>query len=234
MSVVDKIGKLTKQLFPNGRAFKIADDSYKLKFYNALSLSRAQCYADMLSTLDSALPDNDNFSEDDATSWERRLGLITNPLVSLANRKLAIIRKMNHPGTIPARENYRFLEKQLQDAGFDVYVYENRFDDGMGGYITRTPEDVTGGSASVVQHGDIQHGDSQHGTGVWDLIVNYLDEEQDFVFNIGVNLRSTFFIGGSPLGTFANVDANRKNEFRQLVLRTKPVQTVAFNLVTYI
>ncbi len=234
MSIVSKIQKLTSQLFPTGRAFRIFDSSYKKKLYNALSLSRAQAYADGLSTLDSALPDNDNFTADDATSWERRLGLITNVSVSLDDRKLAIIRKMNHPGTIPARENYRFLEKQLRDAGFDVYVYENRFDDGMGGWTQKTPGEVTGDVGLVVQYGDSQYGDSQYGTGFSDLIVNYLDESLDRVFNIGGNLRSTFFIGGAYLGDFADVPLIRKNEFRQIILRTKPVQTVGFLFINYV
>lgn len=234
MTIAERILKLGRQLFPTGRAFKISEDAYKKKLYKALSLSRAQCYTDGISTLDSAIPDNDNFTADDATSWERRLGLISNPMVSLADRKLAIIRKMNHPGTIPARENWRFLEKQLRDAGFDVYVYENRFSDGMGGYITRTPEDVTGDMPPSVQYGDAQYGDFQYGSGAWELAVNYLDEDLDRIFNIGANLRSTFFIGGPYVGDFANVEGNRKNEFRQLILRTKPVQTVSYLFINYV
>ncbi len=234
MTIEEKILKLSKQLLPSGRAFKVPIGGDFEKLLKGLAASEARAWDDALSTLDSALPDNDNFTEDDATSWERRLGLITNELVPLADRKLAIIRKMNHPGTIPARSNYRFLEKSLQDAGFDVYVYENRFDDGMGGYITRTPEDVTGSIGPIVQHGDIQHGDAQHGTTLWDLCVNYIDESVDAVFNIGTDLRSTFFIGGPYVGDFANVDENRKEEFRQLILRTKPVQNVAYLFINYV
>src|SRR5687767_5121626 len=114
MSVIEKIITLTKQLYPTGRAFRVAVDSYKLRLHNALAISEAQAYADALSTLDSALPDNDDFTEEDAAAWEHRLGLISNELVPLETRKAAIIRKMNHPGTVPARQHYTYLESQLQ------------------------------------------------------------------------------------------------------------------------
>lgn len=231
----EKILSLTKQLYPTGRAFKMPKLGYLDKFHNALAVSENQAYVDAVSILNSILPDNDGFTEDDATAWERRLGLITNTSVSLADRKLAIIRKINHPGTIPARQNYLYLQGQLQAAGFDVYVYENRFPDGFGGYETENPLTLSGGVGGVsFQHGDRQHGDFQHGGGFGNIVANYIDEDIDFLFDVGSNLKSTFFIGGTPIGTFANVPASRKAEFRQLILKIKPVQTVAFLFINYI
>lgn len=231
----EKIVSLTKQLYPTGRAFKMPKFGYLDKLHNALAESENQAYSDAVSILNSMLPDNDGFTADDATDWERRLGLITNESVSLADRKLAIIRKINHPGTIPARQNYLYLQGQLQAAGFDVYVYENRFPDGGGGYETYNPLTVSGGAGSFAyQHGDLQHGDFQHGAAFQNICVNHIDEAEDWLFNIGSNLKSTFFIGGTPIGTFANIDANRKREFRQLILKIKPVQTVAYLFVNYI
>lgn len=234
MAVVDKILKLTRQLYPTGRAFKMPFDGVFEKMHKGLAQSEARVYNDAVSILNSALPDNDDFDEEDATDWERRLGLITNDLVPLADRRLAIIRKMNHPGTIPARSNFIFLEKQLQDAGFDVYVYENIFDDGMGGYITKTPEEVTGDIAPEFQLADAQLGDYQLGENIWDIIANYIDEELDRVFNVGLNLRSTFFIGGPYVGEYANVDEERREEFRQIILRTKPTHNVGYLFINYV
>lgn len=234
MTVEEKLLKLTKQLYPTGRAFRLTEGSYKERLHKALLKSEARAYADCVSILNSALPDNEDFTTQDASQWEHRLGLITNDAVSLEERMAGIRRKMNHPGTIPARQHYLYLESQLQAAGFDVYVYENRFPDGLGGYTTKTPEDFTGSTSNVVQHGDIQHGDAQHGTGSWNLIVNNLDETLDQTFNIGSNLRSTFFIGGPYEGEYASVDDNRKLEFRQLILRIKPVQTVGYLLINYV
>src|SRR6478736_6437530 len=161
MTYLSKIKKLTQKLFPTGRAFKMPVGGYFDLLTDALTESEARAYADALSTLDSALPDNNNFTESDATSWETRLGLPTNISIPLADRKLAIMRKMNHPGTVKARENYRFMESQLQAAGFDVYVYENRFDDGLGGWETMSPTDF---SSEAYPSADVQLGDAQLGT----------------------------------------------------------------------
>jgi hypothetical protein len=236
MILADQLMKLTRQFFPTGRAFNVKEGSFKFRLHRALDLSMAQAIDDAKSILDSVLPDNANFTVEDARQWEHRLGLITNELVSLDNRKAAIERKMNHPGTISARQHYLYLQGQLQAVGFDVYVHENRFPLGGGAYETKTPEEVTGGSApKQLQHGNPpQHGDGQHGDGSWNLVVNNLDEDLDSTFNIGSNLKSTFFIGGPYVGDYADVDANRKLEFRQMILKIKPVQTVGFLFINYI
>lgn len=235
MTLVERILQLTKTLYPTGRAFRMRENGVLWKLHRALAQSEARFYLDAVSTLDSALPDNDNFTVDDAQAWERRLGLITNGAVPLADRKLAIIRKMNHPGTVPARENWRFLQKTLRDAGFDVYVYENRFSDGMGGYTTQNPLTLSVGVGGISpQYGDFQYGDQQYGLYYGNLVVNFLDEIEDSQFDVGGSLKSTFFVGGPYVGQFANVDADRKLEFRQMILRTKPVQTVGYLFVNYI
>lgn len=235
MAVIDQIKKLKRQLFPTGLAFKFPDFGYADGLQSAFSVSEAQAYSDALSILDSILPDNDNFTDEDATAWEIRLGLIVNPAVPLVDRKLAIKRKMNHPGGIPARQNYRFLERELRAAGFDVYVYENRFATYPDGYDVINPLTASGGVGVVYsRHGLIRHGrPSRHGGHYQNIVVNHIDEATDWAFDIGTNFRSTFFIGYTPFGTFANVDSDRKNEFRQLILRVKPVQTVGFLLVNY-
>lgn len=233
MDYLERIKKLAKALYPTGRAFKINPDGNFDKLISGLAASENRAYQDALSILDSALPDNANFDADDATAWEIRLGLIVNESLDIETRKLAIQRKMNHPGDIPARQNYRFLERELRAAGFDVYVYENRFDDGMGGLETRSPE-VVSGLSTTVQHGDVQHGDVQHGTGVFEMVVNNIEASRDATFNLGGSLRSTFFVGGTPIGTYANVDADRKDEFRQLILRVKPTQTIGFLFVNFV
>lgn len=235
MTTLEKIKKLTRQLYPTGRAFRMKEGGVLDKLHLGLAKSEARAWDDAISILDSTLPDNDNFTADDATAWERRLGLITNGAVPLADRKAAILRKYNHPGTVPARNNWRFVEKQLRDAGFNVYVFENRFSDGMGGYVTVNPLTLTGGAGAVsVQHGQIQHGQAQHGGGYGHKVANSIYRSIDAYFATGNNLKSTFFIGGPYVGTFANVDADRETEFRQLILRAKPVQTVAFLFVNYI
>lgn len=231
----ENIKALTKQLLPTGRAFKAPLGGWLDGLITALALSEARAYSDALSTLYAILPDNDNFTEEDAAEWEYRLGMIVSPNVPLEARKLAIRRKMNHPGDIPARQHYLYIEGQLQAAGFDVYVFENVFPDGGGGFEPHTIFSIIGSSGiDDFQHGDAQHGDGQHGGAYSNIIANYVDEEQDSLFYIPTDLKATFFIGGTPLGTYANVDADRKDEFRQLILKLKPVQMVGYLLVNYV
>src|SRR5688572_11845637 len=127
MEILDKIKSLTKQLYPTGRVFKMPVGGFFEKLHNGLAESENRAYEDAVSILDSALPDNDKFTSADASSWEKRLGLITNTSVSLDDRKLSIIRKMAHPGSVKGRQHYLYLQGQLQAAGFDLNVYENRY-----------------------------------------------------------------------------------------------------------
>ena len=234
MSDEDKILKLAKMLLPTGRAFKMPPGGDMDKLYRALAASEARALTDARSILSSILPDNDGFTADDASDWERRLGLIDGTGVALADRKLAIKRKMNHPGDIPARQNYLYLEGQLQAAGFDVYVHENRFDVYPDSYETHNPITDYGAPASYRQYGQFQYGQVNYGAYYANIVVNFIEEEMDVGFRLGDNLRSTFFVGGQTVGTFANVDTLRKDEFRQLILKIKPVQTVGFLFINYV
>lgn len=234
----EKFIKLSKILYPSGRAFRMPSRGELEKLHLGLSVSEKRAWDDALGVLDSILPDNDNFTTDDASDWERRLGMITNTMIPLADRKLAIKRKMNHPGDIPARQNYMYLEGQLQAAGFtNLFVYENRFALYPTGYETRSPLVVGGGvGAKTFRHGQRRHGQFRHGT-IYDptkRVVNYIEEDRDALFDVGLNLRSTFFVAGNPINSFPNVLASRKDELRQLILRIKPVQTVAYLLFNYV
>lgn len=236
--VGDQLKALTAQLYPSGRAFNIPPGSDKEKLIEALLASEERFWDDAISTFDSVLPDNDNFTSDDATAWDIRLGLPVNSLVSLVDRKLSIQRKINHPGTIKTRQNYLYLQQQLQDAGFNVYVYENRFPLGYG-YYTKTPTEFSTTRpfpTNLIRHSSsLLHGSaySVHGYHWYsNKIVNSTDENIDDPFVVASN-RFTFFIGGIAPGVWATVDANRKEEFRQLVLKIKPVQTIAYLLIDF-
>jgi len=233
VTTFDQIKALSRSLYPRALAFRGPADGWREALHAGLAVSEARAYGDALAILDSVLPDNPNFTADDATDWERRLGMIPST-ASLADRMAAIRRKMNHPGGIKARQHYLYIEGQLQAAGFNVWVHENRFWNGTS-YDTQDPVTVFGGSGLLDnQHGDWQHGDIQHG-GKWkDIIANHIDLQRDQTFSTGSSLRATFFICGQTLGTPAYIPANRLAEFRQLVLKLKPVQCVAFNFIIYL
>jgi uncharacterized protein YmfQ (DUF2313 family) len=235
MATLDQIMTLTKQLLPTGRAWWMPARGPFERLMTGLQLSESRAYDDARSILDSIFPDNNNFTADDATAWETRLGLVSNQLVALSDRKMAIQRKMNHPGSVAPRQNYRYLEGQLRDAGFDVHVYENRFADYYQGYVTKTPTQFSTLPYPLrsVQYGEVQYGNGNYGLDYSNKIANSINESIDNAFLIGTDFRSTFFIGGSTPGSWAIVDVNRKTEFRQLVLKIKPVQTVAFLLINF-
>ena len=235
MTIAEKIMTLTKQLLPTGRAWRMPIGGWFEKLMKGLQASESRAYEDGVAIFDSALPDNDNFTSDDATAWERRLGIVSNKLVALPDRKLAITRKIAHPGLIPARQNYLYLQGQLQQAGFDVYVYENRFPDYYAGFVTKTPNEFSllPFQLSKLRHGQARHGERNHGVIINNKVVNFVDETLDYTFNNGPTFRSSFFIGGATPGTWAIVDAARKDELRELVLRLKPRQMVAYLLITF-
>ena len=218
---LDNIKKLKRQLFPTGRAFNFPVDGELDKFISALNESEKRAIDDAYSVLYQILPDNDEFTAEDASKWEIRLGMINGSLLTLAERKSAIIRKMNHPGDIPARQSWDYLQQSLQAAGFDVYVHEN---------LSETP--ILG---TVVQLNQIQCGQYNLNYAPYLFkVVNSLDVAIDSQFVVSTDYRSTFVIGGAVFGTSADVSALREKEFRQLILKIKPVQTVGFLYINYI
>ena len=161
--IADKILKLTRQLYPTGRAWKLPFNGYFETLHKALALSEERAYNDAVSTLYSLLPDNPNFTTADATDWERRLGLITNTTTALSIRMMAIKRKMQSPGANPAKGHYLHLQNQLQLAGFNVYVYENIIYNYPTGFSQYDPAAINPVILSAYEHGQKQHGDLVHG-----------------------------------------------------------------------
>lgn len=229
--------KLTKGLYPSGRAFRMPDNGAFKYFTIGYLVEVEKAYNNALAIQDGFIPDNDNFTEVDATFQERRFGLPVNEKTSLEDRKAALVRKMNHPGTIKTRQNWRYIEYQLRLAGFDVYVFENRFVNPSAppDYITKTPSEVAiSTSTNIVQHGQFRHGMAQHGTLYVYKIANSIYNSVDALFDTGDNLKSTFFISSAVLGVNAVIPEAREIEFRQLVLKLKPAQTVAFPFISFV
>jgi uncharacterized protein YmfQ (DUF2313 family) len=213
MIAINDILKLTKQLLPTGRAWKVPINGVFENLIKGLAESEVRAYNFALGTLDRILPDNDNFTAEDATEWERRLGLVQQPTyVSLTQRKAIILRKLQYPGNFLARQNYRYIEAQLQLAGFAVTVTEN-FD----------PDYIIG---VALQHSeDTEHGyDSEMGSTTVDLVAN--SAFQGELYDVS-----------SPLGCFiitGTISPNLITAFRKLILTLKPANTVAVLNVDYV
>lgn len=246
MLYINQIQTLFRQLMPTGRAFKGPVGGYLDKLNNALSISENKAYMDGLSTFDSMLLDSAEnittafisdatYGGTDASDWERRLGLIDGTGLPMASRVALILQQYNYPGTVLERDNYRFIQQQLQLAGFNVFVYENRFWNGSA-WITKDPVSILGSGLTANELADHQLGDAQLGGGYDNLVANSIDPEVDARFNVGQNLRSTFFIGGNNLflNPMAYVPLAQLQQFRQLILKLKLVETVAYLFVQYI
>lgn len=238
MTIAQTLQWLSQKLYPTGRVFRMPEGSIFYRLPRAINLQFARTYGDAVQILNDILPDNPSFTIDDAHDWYRRLGIYDSGSVPLADMKLAIAQKLSFPVTPLNKQNYLYIQGQLRAAGFDVYVYENRFPNGMGGYETRTPAQVLGASASIqAMYGFIQYGQTQYGRvspNQITKIANYIEEVKDASFNVGSNYRSTFYIAGATVDAFTTVPASRKIEFRQLTLKLKPAQTMGFLFVNYI
>lgn len=227
-NLTDIFAGLARQLYPNGRVWWLKNNSDFDLFHKAINRSFIRIVEQARLEIDGTLPDNDNFTERDATLWEFRLGLITNESLGIEQRRQAIRRKLAFPGNIAARQHPNYIEAQLQLAGFNVFVHENTIP-------YQTPQDVAAVNLNELQHGDpTQHGPSTlHGASNFEVIANSI--ERDETYSPGPdNLWATFFIGGENLGDTATVPESRIFEFRELVLKLKPAHTAAFTFINYV
>lgn len=224
-SLTDILGNLAIDLYPTGRAFTMQKEGIADKTHVALNRSFIRLINLGFGLFDSIIPDNLNFDADDCLLWEYRLGLRTNELLTVEQRKEAILRKMSRGRNVKSRQSLTYIQYQLRLAGFDVYVHENTIP-------YRSPEDIILGSTNIAQHGgNNQHGiGSQHGANSVQLIANLSTPNE--VFSVG-NLWASFFIGGTVLGNSANISPNRQEEFRELVLKLKPAHLVAYTFINF-
>lgn len=251
-NIEDKLLVLSRQLYPTGRAYKMPVGGNFEKLHKIMAVEQSKAFNDAISVLNSILPDNAEFNEVDADKLEFTLGIITNSSVPLETRKQAILRKLTQLVRKRAKGHYLHIQQQLQLAGFDVYVHENiPYQDpnfilhieGLGTHGEVEHGEVEHGDPfsynsdlfQFVEHGDLEHGEAQHGDFSFKhKVVNSLDNHADAAFLEGANYRAVIFIGGQVKGEFANVDASRELQFRQLILNLKHTQIVAYLLINYI
>ena len=219
--ILVRLKKATRQLFPTGRATGMIEGGVTEAFNEGLIKSENEVYLFDVGILDSLLPDNDNFTVEDADIWEIRLGIPFNPDATFADRKAAILRKLSHPGDILARQHYLYIEGQLQKSDFDVYCHEY-----PGGALPAAA--ILG----TTQHGNFRLGQALHAQDTFNIVANYSDEESDKYFTVN-DLQGAFFVGGAVYPNTANVPIERKIEFRELILRLKPAQTPVYLLINY-
>ena len=207
------------------------------RLMRALGIQFAIAWTAARGVSDAQLPDNLNFTIDDCNDWYRRLGIYNSGLLTRSQMIAGITQWWNHNNPPINCQNYLYIQNQLQLAGFNVNVYENRFPLG-GTYITKTVEQVLGTAVEESWLGGFYLGDAYLGTtylldGV-SIIANYLEDAQDASILV-TNLRSTFFIADpASITTFANIPTARHIEFRQLLMKLKPIHTIGYLFVNYV
>lgn len=227
-SELDIFNDLAKQLYPTGRAWYMPENGVWENFHTAINQSFIKLLEECNSLINGTFPDNSEFTTQDATLWEYRLGLITNESIDISVRIEAIKRKLGHPNNVKARQHPLFIQSQLQAAGFNVWVHENTIP-------YKNPQDVANVGLIATEHGDTtQHGVGvQHGGESFEIIANSIEEVESFAVG-NENLWATFFLGGEILGTLAEIPYSRLREFKELVIKLKPAHTAAFTFVNYI
>lgn len=250
---VDNLGNPFVQIIPG-------DSSDSRKFINAMLKSYERAYIDLRSLLNQTVADNEGFDAIDASNWERVFGLSNNGL-SIEDRRANILRRQSYPAGVAERGHYLLIQDELQKAGFDVYVHENRFPDGAGNWEVQNPDNT---GPQLEQFGLTEFGIGELGGEIsgldYTICANYIEESLDATFfeeesglnqfgesefgvgeletttsvNIDIQLRVTFFVGGEIYPSSATVPLDRKNEFRQLILKLKPAHTIAFLYINYV
>ena len=232
---VNELNDQVNLLYPTGRAWFLPENGAFRKFHEVINNALLKVKDFTKSTINSYLPDNDEFSVQDCEFWENKLGLISSNSLSLEKRKEIIYRKIAFPQNIKARQGLLYIQEQIDIYGFNVKIYENIFKDANGNYYHETPKNIILQAQLDTQHGPpTQHGlSTQHGQGLFDVIANNIDDE---VYSVGgdQNLWATFFIASKDsLFQGASVPLERKKEFKELILKLKPAHLVAFCLITY-
>ena len=221
LSSANDILKSKKQLLPTGRAFYVPVGGVFEKLLLGMADAESEALNEALSILDTIIPDNENFSADDAARWEQVLSIPTNELNSITDRMASIYRKMRFPSNAKGRQHKNYLEGQLKAANFNVKVYE--YGD-IKNYFTNKAHSL-----------DTLHSyDTTHGSGFAipfynEIVANYLDGSMETPITPTIeNLRNIFWIAGDTFDDFPNIPPYRLEEFRQIILTIKPLHTVAF------
>ncbi len=213
-----------------------ASGGFLYRLHRAIGASQIALWLANENIMDALLPDNPNFSEADAVDWYRRYGLYNSGSVSFTDMKAAISQRASWPVTPLNQRCAAFMTAQLQLAGFNVKVYQNKFWTGSA-YIAKTPGEVLGEPVSESFLGGFYLGDAELGSahlldGV-SLCVNYLEDALDEPFVVSNYNQSCFIADPASVTTFASVPAARHVEFRQLLLKLKSVKMAAFLFVNY-
>lgn len=240
-NTVDDFIKLERDLYPSGDAFAMPTGGELETMSRALAIEKVEVNDTATNVLDVIYPDNDNFTIQDANDWYVRLGIYNSGSVSLDDMKLAIAERLGRLNEQYYRQDHAYITSKLVAAGFNVKIYENRFDLGGGPHdlATQPPTAFLFGTFSLAEIGSCTFAETEFGVTydhiTFPKVVDHVQESRDAGFFVYPNMRSTFYVAApTAITDYADVPLARKDEFRQLLIQLKPAQTVGYLIVNYI
>ena len=209
--------------------------------------SLMQARADATNVLDVLMPDNPNFTIDDAHDWYRRLGIYDPYTLTLSQMKTAILQRMAWPVNPINQQTAAYIQSQLHAAGFtNCNVFANTFGAGGEAVSIGAVTGATGGSPTeiamcgMIECNDTQCGTIQGNSGTGEThrkVANYIEEVKDDYIIVGYpDYRSSFFIAYAMDGsawTASNVPLAQKQQLRQLILKLKSQQMVCWLIANW-
>ena len=208
--------KLKKQLLPTGRAFKVPVNGNFENLILGRGIKESEVYKDTIGILDSLIPDNNNFLDDDCSAWENSLSV--SPATLLADRKAAIYRKMQFPSNVRGRQHKNYLEYQLNQAGFICKVYEWL---DMSSFVTSTNHSLGTIHSNSTFHSSLTFPSYSQ------VVANFIEPEKETLITLNLdNTKNVFWISGLTFDYPLTITSDRISEFRHIILSIKPIQTI--------
>jgi len=240
MGFFDDIFRQKLSLLPTGRAFWTFPREIRNVFLRVMAKEDKRLVDDAETVKAGVVPEHNDFNTTHAKAWERALKLPISPNLTLSQRKAVIARKLNHPGDILGRGSSPYLNWTVQQAGFGVNLYRNRFDG-----EAKFPDEMVGNQ----YWDDTEYGEAQYGGYGVELIANHLEPKRDINDHFPNGLSDMYAIGRKAMraviyiaddlqfdnsgNAYAQIPLNRRTEFRNLILTVKPSRSIALCFVEY-
>lgn len=261
--VVDVPGVVSDFTDGQGNVF-VDGTSIGADFNTQILLAETQALSDFNDKMDQLLaqkyPDNPVFDQEDTENWERVFGISPADSMTLEERRQVVVAKQQYPNGVIDRGHWKFIQDQLQANGFDVYLHENRTEatefTTQCGISQCSDETQCGGFNYPTEVFEAVEPDPSY----TEYCANYLEPELDAtVFDPGggtycgsaqcgddtqcsdpvfedrnQQLSYTCFVSAATYPNKADVPLDRKNEFRELLLKLKPAHVVMILYINYI
>lgn len=212
-----------KILYPNGAAFKTLEGGFRSKVHESVDYALNEFFEIKDSFFNGLYPDNDLITVEEVDFLSYIYGLEYPDGTTFLEKKDLLLNRMNRSGAANYKQSAIYIEKVLNDFGFDVMVTEN--------VNQEIPAELK--TNNVTQHSfSTPHGFGiQHGLSNFNLISNSQYPKEIYNQGSGNNWAVFFITGKAGLNEAVPVSNSKIIQFRELVLRLKPAHTVA--LINY-